>query len=86
MSFDIYPKKWQIVLQISIKCNQALLGILFTNQITELIKVQYLQNELRDEIDFLYVYISKGAIINMYIGSAQKCPDSSESTHKVLSK
>ena len=63
MSFDRYPKKQQILSEISIKCNQTYLGILLSNQITEVMKVQYLQNELRDEIDFLYVYISKEATI-----------------------
>ena len=61
MSFDRYPKKQQIVSEISIKFNQAYLGILLTNQITEFMKLQYLQNASRDEIPFLYVYISKEA-------------------------
>ena len=61
MYFDKYPKKQQIVSETSIKCNQAHLGILLTNRITEFMKFQYLQNESRDEIDFLYVYISKEA-------------------------
>ena len=52
MSFDRYSKKQQIVSEISIKCDQA--HMLLTNEIIELMKVQYLQNELRDEIDFLY--------------------------------
>ena len=63
MYFDRYQKKKQIVSEISIKCNQAHLGILLTNQITKFMKFQYLQNELRDEIDFLYVYIPKEATI-----------------------
>ena len=63
MSFDRYPEKRQIVSAISIKCNQAYLGILLTNQITEFMKVQYLQNELRDEIGFLNVYIHEEATI-----------------------
>ena len=63
MSFNRYPKKRQIVSEISIKCNQAHLGILLANQITEFMKVQYLQNESRAEIDLLYVYKSKEATI-----------------------
>ena len=61
--FKIFAKKRQIVSETSIKCNQAHLGMLLTNQITEFMKFQYLQNELRDKIDFLYVYISKEATI-----------------------
>ena len=53
MYFDRYPKKQQIVSEILIKCNQAHLGILLTNQITKFMKFQNLQDELRDGIDFL---------------------------------
>ena len=49
MFFYIYLKKQEIVLEILIKCDQPHLVMLFTNQITEFIKVQYLQNESRDE-------------------------------------
>ena len=48
-AFVSYPKKQQIVPVISIKCDQAHLGILLTNQITEFMKVQYLQKKVRDE-------------------------------------
>ena len=61
MSFDRYPKKQQIVSEISIKYDQAHLAMLLTNQITEFLKVQYLRNEPKNEICFLYAYISKEA-------------------------
>ena len=54
MFFDIYLKKQKIVSEILITCDQAQLVMLLTNQITEFIKVQYLQNESRDKnISFL---------------------------------
>ena len=49
MFFDIYLKKQKIVSEILITCDQAQLVMLLTNQITEFIKVQYLQKESRDE-------------------------------------
>ena len=86
MSFDRYPKKQQIVSEISIKCDQAHLGM--TNQITEFMKPKYLQNNSRDEIDFyVHIYPKKQPFDStIYIGSAQKCPDNFKCTHKVLSK
>ena len=63
MSFYRYPKKQQIVSKISIKYDQAHRGTLFTNQITEFMELQYLQNESTDEIDFLFAYISQEATI-----------------------
>ena len=63
MSFDRYPKREQIVPEFSIKWDQVHLGMLLTNQIKEFMKIQYLQNNSRDELDFLYAYVSKGATI-----------------------
>ena len=56
MSFHRYPKKQQ-----KIKCDYANLVMLLANQIIEFVKVEYLQNQPRDEIDFFYAQISKGA-------------------------
>ena len=47
-------KKHQVVLEISIKCDETHMSMLLTNQITEFVNVQYIQNESRDEIDFIY--------------------------------
>ena len=55
MSFDRYPKKQEVVSEISIKCDLVHLGMLVTNEITEFMKVQYVEYKLRDETDFLYV-------------------------------
>ena len=63
MSFDRYPKREQIVPEFSIKWDLVHLCMLLTNQIKEFMKVQYLQNNSRDELDFLYAYVSKGATI-----------------------
>ena len=54
MSFGRYPKKQQIFAEILIKYDQAHLGTLLTNQITEFLKVQYLQNEPSDETNCLF--------------------------------
>ena len=70
MSFDRYSNKQQIVSEISIKCDQAHLGMLLLNQTKEFMKAQYLQNESRDGIDFLYdicIYIHMYIYINIYI-------------------
>ena len=73
MYFDRYPKKQQIVSEISIKCNQAHLGMLLINQITEFMKFQYLQNESRDKIDFfICIYPKKQpSDSNIHIENAQ---------------
>ena len=68
MHFYGYPKKQQIVSEIPFKCDQAHLGMLLTNQITEFIKIQYPHNYSRNKIDFLYAWISKEAnLIQTYI-------------------
>lgn len=61
MSFGRYPKKQQIFAEILIKYDQAHLGTLLTNQITEFLKVQYLQNEPSDETNCLFAQIFKEA-------------------------
>ena len=74
MFFDRYPKKQKIVSEISIKCDQAHLDMLLTNNITEFMKVQYLQNESRDKTDFyMHRYQKKQPFdSNIYIRCAQK--------------
>ena len=43
--------------------DQAHLGMLLTNQITEFMEAQYFQNESWDETDFLCAHITKEATI-----------------------
>ena len=50
MTFDRYPKRQQIL----VKYDQDFLGMLFTNQITGFLKVEYVRNVPTNEIDFLY--------------------------------
>ena len=71
---------------ISIKCDQSKMGIPLTNQVTELMKVQYLQNELK-LIFYMHRCLKKQPFdSNIYNGSAKTWSDTFKSINKVLSK
>ena len=53
MSFDRYPKRQQVLSEISTECDQEHLCILFTNQIIGFLKVEYFWNIQTKEIGFL---------------------------------